>query len=57
MNLRDFVAMGAYGPYIWACYALTVAVLIWSAWSARRRLRAEIVAARRRAAAQAEVQS
>lgn len=56
MSLREFFAMGAYGAYIWSCYALTVAVLIWSAWSARRHLRDEIVAARRRVTAQAEVQ-
>ncbi|MGH8186933.1 MAG: heme exporter protein CcmD [Steroidobacteraceae bacterium] len=57
MSLREFLTMGAYGVYVWPCYGLTLAVLIWSAWSARRQLRNEILAARRRAQAQMEVQS
>jgi heme exporter protein CcmD len=57
MSLRDFLAMGAYGAYVWPCYGLTVAVLIWSAWSARRQLRNEILAAQRRVQAQSETQS
>lgn len=57
MNLREFLAMGAYGVYVWPCYGLTLAVLIWNAWSARRQLRDEILAARRRAQAQMEVPS
>jgi heme exporter protein CcmD len=57
MSLRDFLAMGAYGAYVWPCYGLTVVVLIWSAWSARRQLRNEILAARRRVQAQSEAQS
>lgn len=57
MNLSEFVAMGAYGAYVWPCYGLTLAVLIWSAWSARRQLRNEIRAARRRTQVQMEVQS
>jgi heme exporter protein D len=54
MSLREFLAMGSYGGYIWSCYGVTVAVLIFSAWSARRRLREEIVAARRRSEMQKE---
>ena len=57
MSLREFLAMGAYGGYIWSCYAVTLAMLIFSAWSARRSLREQIVAARRRAEMQrAEMQ-
>ena len=54
MSLREFFAMGSYGGYIWSCYAVTLAMLIFSAWSARRSLREQIVAARRRAEMQKE---
>lgn len=49
--------MNNYGAYIWPCYLLTAAVLVWNVWSARRQLREEIVQARRRAQAQRETQS
>jgi heme exporter protein D len=48
MNLTDFLAMGGYGAYIWSCYGLTAAVLIFMAWRARGELKAEIVRAQRR---------
>jgi heme exporter protein CcmD len=54
MSLREFIAMGSYGPYIWSCYAVTIAMLIFSAWSARRSLRDQIGAAKRRVAMQKE---
>lgn len=54
MSLREFIAMGSYGGYIWSCYGVTVLVLIFSAWSARRQLREEIGAARRRVEMQKE---
>ena len=54
MSLREFLAMGSYGGYIWACYAVTLAMLIFSAWSARRSLREQIGAARRRVETQKE---
>lgn len=49
--------MNNYGAYIWPCYAVTIAVLIWNVWSARRRLREEILHAKRRSQAQREMQS
>jgi heme exporter protein CcmD len=48
MNLSEFFAMSGYGAYIWSCYGLTAAVLIFMAWRARSELRAEIVRAERR---------
>jgi heme exporter protein CcmD len=48
MNLSTFFAMGGYGAYIWSCYGLTAAVLIFMAWRARSELKAEITRARRR---------
>ena len=40
--------MDGYGPYVWSCFGLTFAVLIYNAWSARRQWREEIVKAKRR---------
>ena len=57
MSLREFLAMGSYGPYIWGCYAVTIAMLIFSAWSARRSLREQIGVARRRVEMQKEGQT
>jgi heme exporter protein CcmD len=54
MSLREFLAMGTYGGYIWSCYGVTLAMLIFSAWSARRSLREQISAARRRVEMQKE---
>lgn len=48
MSLRDFIEMSGYGAYIWSCYAITFAVLIWMAVNARRQLAGEIVRAQRR---------
>lgn len=57
MSLESFLAMSGYAAYVWPCYGLTVAVLLWNLWSARRRLRDEIVQARRRVQAQGEAES
>ena len=54
MSLREFLAMGSYGGYIWSCYAVTIAMLIFSAWSARCSLREQIGAARCRVEMQKE---
>lgn len=48
MNLREFLHMGGYGPFIWSCYGITLATLIWNVWSARRELRRQIAVSRRR---------
>lgn len=31
------LAMGAYGSYVWSCFALTAAVLVICEWRARKR--------------------
>jgi heme exporter protein CcmD len=36
MNLIEFLAMGGYGAYVWPCFGLVVAVLIWNVIAARR---------------------
>jgi heme exporter protein D len=44
----DFFAMGGYGLYVWGAYAATAAVLGFEAWSAIRRRRRALAAARGR---------
>ena len=36
MNLAKFLTMGGYGVYVWPCFALTGAVLVWNVIAARR---------------------
>jgi heme exporter protein CcmD len=45
--MREFLAMGGNGAYVWSAYGITLAVLIWNVWSARRRLRKQLAAAAR----------
>ena len=33
----EAVTMGNYGAYVWTCFALALAVLVYSDWSARVR--------------------
>ena len=35
----DMLTMGAYGSYVWACFSLTVAVLVICEWRLRLRQR------------------
>ena len=53
MTLREFLYMSGYGAYVWSCYALTFAVLIWQGIAARRGLDAEVLRAKRRVQAAA----
>lgn len=57
MTLENFLSMSGYAAYVWPCYGLTLAVLIWNVWSARRQLREETLHARRKVQAQAMTQS
>lgn len=34
--MSEFFAMGGYGAYVWPCFALAAAVLVWNVMSARR---------------------
>ena len=36
MNLNEFLAMGGYGAFVWPCFLLTGAVLVWNVIAARR---------------------
>ncbi|MGQ9425336.1 heme exporter protein CcmD [Gilvimarinus sp. F26214L] len=32
-SLREFILMGDHGPYVWACYAITFALMLYLAWA------------------------
>ncbi len=46
--MQEFLYMDGYAPYVWSCFGLTCAVLIYNAWAARRHLTEQLVKARRR---------
>lgn len=48
MNLGDFLHMGGYGAYLWPAFGLTLFVLVYNVWSARRSLAEARRAAARR---------
>jgi heme exporter protein CcmD len=48
MTLAQFIDMGGYAKFVWPCYGLTLVVLILNIIAGRRRLAAELAAARRR---------
>ena len=37
--MMDNLAMGGYGAYVWSCFALTFAVVMFNEWRARVRHR------------------
>ncbi|GAL08764.1 heme exporter protein CcmD [Photobacterium aphoticum] len=44
-SFSDFLAMGGYGPYVWAAYGISFAALLWimfSSLNTKRRLAADI---------------
>lgn len=42
-SFADFLAMGTHGPYVWAAYGLSIAIIVWNVLQPlllrRRRLR------------------
>ena len=38
MNIPDFLLMGGHGAYLWPAFGLTLFVLIFNIWNARRAL-------------------
>lgn len=38
-SFSAFLAMGGHGPYVWSCYALTLAVLLFNGLAPGRRQR------------------
>ncbi|MCS6779640.1 MAG: heme exporter protein CcmD [Geminicoccaceae bacterium] len=60
--MREFLAMGGYGAFVWAAYGATLLVLVglfWQSWHAARKRTAEAERARaeRRAQARGPVQA
>ncbi|MCS6877358.1 MAG: heme exporter protein CcmD [Geminicoccaceae bacterium] len=56
--MREFLAMGGYGPYVWAAYGISLAALVGLFWQSRRLARkrtaeAERIVAERRGRARA----
>lgn len=50
-SLNDFLAMGGHAPYVWSAWAMTLALLLGSAWHAhheRRQLIRQLQRRRRR---------
>jgi len=45
--MSDWFTLDGNGPYVWAAWGITLAVVIWNIWAARARLRRSIAAARR----------
>ena len=43
----DFLTMGGYAAYVWSAYGITLAVLVISAWTARRKRLQALEQARR----------
>ncbi|MCU0975725.1 MAG: heme exporter protein CcmD [Steroidobacteraceae bacterium] len=48
MSLSDFLHMGGYAGYLWPAFGLTLFVLVYNIWSARRSLAEARRAAARR---------
>jgi len=48
MTLQAFLHMGGYGVYLWPAFCLTLFVLLFNTWSARRALTEARSAAARR---------
>ncbi len=54
--MREFLAMGGYGPYVWAAYGFSLAALValfWQSWyrARKRTAEAERIKAERRSEA------
>jgi heme exporter protein CcmD len=49
--------MGGYGPYVWSCFGLTAAVLVFNLVAARRELETQLIKAKRRAAVDQRAES
>jgi heme exporter protein CcmD len=47
--LSDAFKMGSYGAYVWSCYGLTLAGLLFMVFAASRSWQTELKQARRRA--------
>jgi len=37
--MTEFLSMGGDGAYVWTAYGITLAVIVWNAWSVRAHLK------------------
>ncbi len=51
-NFDAFISMGGHGPYVWAAYGLSLAIMAWLVISPLRRQRALLADMRQRMQAQ-----
>ncbi len=51
-NFEAFISMGGHGPYVWAAYGLSLAIMAWLAIAPLRRQRALLADMRQRMQAQ-----
>ena len=51
-NFEAFISMGGHGPYVWAAYGLSLAIMAWLALAPLRRQRALLADMRQRMEAQ-----
>jgi len=51
-SIDAFIAMGGHGPYVWAAYGLSLAIMAWLALAPLRRQRALLAELRQRLQAQ-----
>ncbi|MEZ0151899.1 MAG: heme exporter protein CcmD [Candidatus Reddybacter sp.] len=51
-SIDAFIAMGGHGPYVWAAYGLSLAIMAWLAIAPLRRQRALLAELRQRLQAQ-----
>ncbi|WP_426416783.1 heme exporter protein CcmD [Aestuariirhabdus sp. LZHN29] len=47
-SFASFIEMGGHGPYVWACYAIAVLVVVFNVWSPLRIRKNFIVDMKRR---------
>lgn len=45
--MSEFLGMGGHGAYVWPAYGITLALIVFNVWSARRKLARALGEARR----------
>jgi len=45
--VNEILSMGGHGAYVWPAYGITLAVIVFNAWAARRKLAIALDEARR----------
>ena len=45
--MNEMLSMGGHGAYVWPAYGITLAVIVFNVWAARRKLASALDQARR----------